>query len=157
MAEHYPTSSKPGSSAKRWLWLLLVCVILLVVLAGLKYVQISKAIAFAESFPERSESVTAITLQPVQWRKMYRTIGEVKAAQYVDGVNFASRSKADAIMSVGFIDVTCPPSSCYAAYNQLKGKKQIINKPLMGHAAPADVHKAFFDAVLEHVEEQATK
>lgn len=84
MAEYYPTSSKPGSSAKRWVWLLLVCVLVLVVLAGLKYVQISKAIAFAESFPERSESVTAITLQPAQWRKMYRTIGEVKAAQYVE-------------------------------------------------------------------------
>ncbi|HAW31401.1 MAG TPA: acetylxylan esterase, partial [Planctomycetaceae bacterium] len=70
------------------------------------------------------------------WPKLVTTLPdgtpaaeELKAAQYVDGVNFASRSKADAIMSVGFIDVTCPPSSCYAAYNQLKGKKQIINKP----------------------------
>ncbi|MCA9007732.1 MAG: acetylxylan esterase [Planctomycetaceae bacterium] len=82
---------------------------------------------------------------------------QLEAAAYVDAVNFATRAKADAIMSVGFIDAVCPPSSCYAAYNQLKGKKQIINKPLMGHAAPADVHKAFFDAVLEHVKEQAKK
>ena len=82
---------------------------------------------------------------------------QLEAAAYVDAVNFATRAKADAIMSVGFIDAVCPPSSCYAAYNQLKGKKQIIHKPLMGHAAPADVHKAFFDAVLEHVEEQAKK
>ncbi len=82
---------------------------------------------------------------------------QLKAASYVDAVNFATRAKADAIMSVGFIDSVCPPSSCYAAYNQLSGKKQIINKPLMGHAAPADVHKAFFDAVLKHVEEQAGK
>ncbi|WP_417397043.1 acetylxylan esterase [Gimesia chilikensis] len=82
---------------------------------------------------------------------------QLKAASYVDAVNFATRAKADAIMSVGFIDPTCPPSSCYAAYNQLSGKKQIINKPLMGHAAPADIHKAFFDAVLKHVEEQAGK
>ena len=98
------------------------------------------------------------------WPKLVTTLPdgtpaaeELKAAQYVDGVNFASRSKADAIMSVGFIDVTCPPSSCYAAYNQLKGKKQIINKPLMGHAAPGDIHKAFFDAVKAHVKEQAGK
>lgn len=83
---------------------------------------------------------------------------QLKAASYVDAVNFATRAKADAIMSVGFIDSVCPPSSCYAAYNQLSsGKKQIINKPLMGHAAPADIHKAFFDAVLKHVEEQAKK
>lgn len=84
MAEHFADNSKPRSAAKRWLWLLLVCVLLVAVLAGLKYVQISKAIAFAESFPERSESVTAITLEPVQWRTMYRTIGEVKAAQFVE-------------------------------------------------------------------------
>ncbi|WP_417384792.1 acetylxylan esterase [Gimesia sp.] len=82
---------------------------------------------------------------------------QLEAAAYVDAVNFATRAKADAIMSVGFIDAVCPPSSCYAAYNQLKGNKQIINKPLMGHAAPADIQKAFFDAVLEHVEEQAKK
>lgn len=82
---------------------------------------------------------------------------QLKAAQYVDAVNFASRAKADAIMSVGFIDAVCPPSSCYAAYNQLTGQKQIVNKPLMGHAAPADIHKAFFDAVLEHVKQQGEK
>ena len=98
------------------------------------------------------------------WPKLVTTLpdgspagAELKAARYVDAVNFASRTKADAIMSVGFIDVTCPPSSCYAAYNQLKGKKQIINKPLMCHAAPGDVHKAFIDAVKEHVKEQAGK
>ncbi|WP_417392355.1 acetylxylan esterase [Gimesia sp.] len=98
------------------------------------------------------------------WPKLVTTLpdgspagAELKAARYVDAVNFASRTKADAIMSVGFIDVTCPPSSCYAAYNQLKGKKQVINKPLMGHAAPGDIHKAFLDAVKEHVKEQGGK
>jgi len=80
---------------------------------------------------------------------------ELLAGQYVDAVNFASRCSADAIMSVGFIDRTCPPSSCFAAYNQLKGKKQVINKPLMGHAAPADIQEAFFAAILEHVNQQA--
>ncbi|MCA9023443.1 MAG: acetylxylan esterase [Planctomycetaceae bacterium] len=98
------------------------------------------------------------------WPKLVTTLPdgtpaaeELKAAQYVDGVNFASRCKADAIMSVGFIDVTCPPSSCYAAYNQLKGKKQVINKPLMGHAAPSDIQKAFFNAVKAHMKEQVGK
>ncbi len=73
------------------------------------------------------------------------------AARYVDAVNFASRCKAEAIMSVGFIDAVCPPSSCYAAYNALQGEKSVINEPLMGHAAPAHIHKTFFDRVLEHV------
>ncbi|WP_298865024.1 acetylxylan esterase [uncultured Gimesia sp.] len=79
----------------------------------------------------------------------------LEAGRYVDAVNFASRCKADAIMSVGFIDGTCPPSSCYAAYNLLQGKKRVINKPLMAHAAPRDVQDAFFAAILEHVKQQA--
>ncbi len=96
------------------------------------------------------------------WPKLVTTFPEgkpkpqqLKAGQYVDAVNFASRCKADAIMSVGFIDGVCPPSSCYAAYNLLKGKKQVINKPLMGHAAPQDIQTAFFNAILEHVKQQA--
>ena len=98
------------------------------------------------------------------WPKLVATLADGKpepkqlqATRYVDAVNFASRCKADAIMSVGFIDGTCPPSSCYAAYNLLKGKKQVINKPLMGHAAPGDIQKAFFDAILDHVKEQTTE
>ncbi len=78
----------------------------------------------------------------------------LQAARYVDAVNFAARCKADAIMSVGFIDAVCPPSSCYAAYNALRGEKSIINEPLMGHAAPAHIHAAFFNRVLEHVGKQ---
>ena len=72
------------------------------------------------------------------------------AVRYYDAVNFASRCKAEAIMSVGFIDGTCPPTTCYAAYNQLKGKKQIVNVPTMGHAAPAPVKDAFLKAVMKH-------
>ena len=41
----------------------------------------------------------------------------LQASRYVDAVNFASRCHAEAIMSVGFVDSVCPPSSCYAAFN----------------------------------------
>ena len=78
----------------------------------------------------------------------------LEASRYVDAVNFATRCKADAIMSVGFIDSVCPPSSCYAAYNVLSGSKSIINEPLMGHAAPAHIQDAFFARVLQHVGRQ---
>ena len=72
------------------------------------------------------------------------------AARYVDAVCFATRCKAEAIMSVGFIDAVCPPSSCYAAYNALQGGKSIINEPLMGHAAPKHIQDAFWARILEH-------
>lgn len=81
----------------------------------------------------------------------------LEAARYVDAVNFATRCKADAIMSVGFIDAVCPPSSCYAAYNAIAGRKSVINEPLMGHAAPAHIQKAFFTRVLQHVGLDAVK
>ncbi|QEG42614.1 Acetyl xylan esterase (AXE1) [Roseimaritima ulvae] len=58
-------------------------------------------------------------------------------------------------MSVGFIDSVCPPSSCYAAYNSLRGDKTIINEPTMAHAAPAHIHKAFMDYILERVQRPA--
>ena len=45
--------------------------------------------------------------------------GAEAVAPYFDVVNFASRIKCPVVMSVGFIDVTCPPASTYAAYNSL--------------------------------------
>jgi len=72
------------------------------------------------------------------------------AARYFDAVNFARRCQAEAIMSVGFVDRTCPPTTNYAAYNQLSGKKEIINEPKMGHAAPKFITEAFFRKILEH-------
>lgn len=75
----------------------------------------------------------------------------LEASRYFDAVNFASRCRAEAIMSVGFIDATCPPSSCYAAYNQLLGEKEMIDEPLMGHAGPAHIKRAFFERLQQHV------
>lgn len=75
----------------------------------------------------------------------------LEAARYVDAVNFATRCKAEAIMSVGFVDAVCPPSSCYAAWNALSGPKKMVARPLMGHAAPPDIQEEFFQHVLRHV------
>ncbi len=58
----------------------------------------------------------------------------LQAARYFDAMNFATRTKADAVVSVGFIDDTCRPTSVYAAYNNLPGTKRIINEPRMNHA-----------------------
>jgi len=76
----------------------------------------------------------------------------LEAAKYIDAVNFARHCKADAIMSVGFIDGVCPPASCYAAYNVLQGKKQMLNEPHMGHAAPAHIQAAMRKALMQHAQ-----
>jgi cephalosporin-C deacetylase-like acetyl esterase len=75
----------------------------------------------------------------------------LQAARYFDCMNLATRAKAEAIFSVGFIDVTCPPTSVYATYNNYGGKKQIIDKPLMGHTQSADISQAFHKAMWEHI------
>ena len=81
----------------------------------------------------------------------------LEASRYVDAVNFASRCQAEAILSVGFVDATCPPSSCYAAFNALRGKKEMLNEPLMNHAAPPHIQEAFLARVLDHVKRQSAK
>lgn len=52
---------------------------------------------------------------------------------YFDAVNFARRITCPVIVSVGFIDTTCPPSTVYAAYNQIKTPKRMFPDPLAGH------------------------
>ncbi len=44
---------------------------------------------------------------------------------YFDGVNFAARSNAAALFSVGLMDEICPPSTVFAAYNHYAGPKSI--------------------------------
>ncbi|NLW50702.1 MAG: acetylxylan esterase [Candidatus Brocadiaceae bacterium] len=54
-------------------------------------------------------------------------------ARYMDGVNFASRITAPAIVGVAFQDLSCPSSGVFAAYNALRGPKEVAIDPLCGH------------------------
>ncbi|TQM46036.1 acetylxylan esterase [Pseudonocardia cypriaca] len=44
---------------------------------------------------------------------------------YFDGVNFAKRAAAPGLFSVALMDLICPPSTVYAAYNHYAGDKEI--------------------------------
>jgi len=79
----------------------------------------------------------------------------LEAARYYDATNFATRTKAAGIVTVGFIDTTCPPTSVYAAYNALKSRKEIFNDPPSTHTVSANAGRAMRDAILRQVE--ATK
>ena len=48
-----------------------------------------------------------------------------KTLSYFDGVNFAARSSARALFSAGLMDLTCPPSTVFAAYNHFAGPKDV--------------------------------
>jgi cephalosporin-C deacetylase len=73
--------------------------------------------------------------------------------RYYDAMNFATRTKASGIVTVGFIDTTCPPSSVYAAYNAVPGKKEIFNDPPSDHRVSPKAGEAMRRAILAHVEE----
>ena len=76
----------------------------------------------------------------------------LQVARYYDAMNFATRTHAAGIVTVGFIDTTCPPSSVYAAYNALPGQKEIFNDPPSPHAVTRQAREAQNRAIQAHVQ-----
>jgi cephalosporin-C deacetylase len=52
---------------------------------------------------------------------------------YFDGVNFAVRARCKTLFSVGLMDLICPPSTVFAAYNYWNGPKEICVWPYNQH------------------------
>ena len=53
-------------------------------------------------------------------------MAQVRTFGYFDAVNFAARVKCPALIGLGLIDETSPPSGVYAAVNQLQGPKEVV-------------------------------
>ncbi len=51
---------------------------------------------------------------------------KVEVVSYFDVVNFASRVKAEGFYCLGYNDQTCPPTTTFAAYNNVKAPKQLL-------------------------------
>ena len=73
-----------------------------------------------------------------------------EAARYFDGANFASRIKTPVLMAMGFGDLTCSPSSVYAAYNNLQGRKKMFHMLRAGHF----MDKAFSQQARKFLDEE---
>lgn len=56
-----------------------------------------------------------------------------ETSRYFDVMNFAPRVKCPALVSLGLIDTTCPPSGVFATCNQFQGPKEIIVLVTSGH------------------------
>lgn len=50
----------------------------------------------------------------------------LEVSEYFDAVNFASRVKCPALVGVGLIDETSPPAGVFAAFNELRGPKEVL-------------------------------
>lgn len=61
--------------------------------------------------------------------KVYETLS------YIDVQNFAHRIEADVTMVTGLMDVICPPSTQFAAYNKIISEKEMVVYPEYGHEA----------------------
>ena len=91
----------------------------------------------------------------------YNTMGDFrkdpeKAASQldmIDGVFFAGNIRnAKVVVTVGFIDRTCVPSSVYAAYNAIVAKdKQIYNDFRTGHTTSPETGKKISALIQEHI------
>jgi cephalosporin-C deacetylase len=124
-----------------------------IVAAGLD----SRVTLLAAGVPALCDHTGAVVGRVSGWPKLVPNDADGKpnakvleAARYYDAVNFARRTKAAGIVTVGFIDTTCPPTSVYAAYNALKGKKEIFNDPPSTHSLSAGGKEAMRKAILRH-------
>ena len=62
-----------------------------------------------------------------------QTKERIETSKYYDVVNFARMVKVQGIYTWGFIDVTCPPTSTYAAYNVISAPKELFIAQDTGH------------------------
>jgi len=52
---------------------------------------------------------------------------------YIDVQFLAPRIRSEILLSVGFMDTICPPSTQFAAYNKITAKKSLLIYPDFGH------------------------
>jgi cephalosporin-C deacetylase len=68
----------------------------------------------------------------------------METARYYDAVNFASRIKCPALVSMGLIDETCPAAGVMAAFNQIPGEKEEVILPHSDHHGTHNAQAAYF-------------
>lgn len=70
---------------------------------------------------------------------------------YIDVVNLVPRIRGDVVMMTGLADVTCPPSTQYAAYNAITSTKKHLLYPDFGHETLPDCQEIIYQFMLEHL------
>jgi len=71
--------------------------------------------------------------------------------RYVDCALLARRITAPSLLSTGLMDTICPPSTVFAAYNELTVPKDITVHPYTGHDIPASQTERQFRHLREFV------
>ena len=70
----------------------------------------------------------------------------METARYIDAANFATRIKAKSLVSMGFVDVVCPPAGVYSAFNLIKAPKEAVPMIAGPHnETEPGQHRAYYD------------
>ena len=73
----------------------------------------------------------------------------LKTMSYFDTMNMAPWIKCPLFMGVGLQDSICPPVTCFAVYNRVKGKKEYLVYPLAKHSVDKSHHQLVFNWMRE--------
>ena len=69
----------------------------------------------------------------------------LKTLSYFDTMNMAPWIECPVFMGVGLQDSICPPVTCFAVYNRVKGKKEYLVYPLAKHSVDKSHHQLVFN------------
>lgn len=78
-----------------------------------------------------SEIIEYLRTHPGQEEAVFHTLS------YFDVLNLADRITCPTLISVGLLDLICPPSTIFAVYNHLRCPKDLAIYPYGVHAVPA--------------------
>ena len=73
----------------------------------------------------------------------------IETLAYYDVVNFARVLNTPGFYTWGFNDETCPPTSFYSAYNEIKAPKEVFIVPETGHWTYPEQGKKIEDWLFE--------
>lgn len=82
---------------------------------------------------------------------------KTEAARYVDAVNFAERVKCPAIFTIHYADDVCEPTSAFAAYNNIRTKKELVPVTEARHLAPQWENDLMMKKIVDFVNEAKAK
>lgn len=106
---------------------------------------ISVAIVQAPFLCELDRAATVSSEHPYSLLRQYfadrrgDTAQALDTLRYFDGVNFARRATAPALLSTGLLDGIAPPETVLPAFSAYGGDKQVVLWPYNGHEAGGDL------------------
>jgi cephalosporin-C deacetylase len=92
--------------------------------------------ALTAAVPAMCDHSGSLYGRPSGWPQMLKSGEEgpiLRTSRYYDAALVTGMIEVPARLGVGFLDNACPPTTVYAAYNNLRGEKTIDNFPTLGH------------------------